>query len=66
MTGSGSADAEWLIAADEYLIRVYRYVMAHPDNPSFTDPTGQVIPAFITAAEDYLKQSRQWPLKDML
>jgi hypothetical protein len=65
VTGGKRADVEWLRAANEYLIRVYRLVRAHPDDPIFPDPTGQAIPAFITAAEKYLRQSRQWPLRDM-
>jgi hypothetical protein len=66
VTGGGRAEGEWLQAANEYLIRVYRLVRAHPDDPVFPDPTGQAIPAFVAAAEEYLKQSRQWPLRDML
>jgi hypothetical protein len=65
VTGSRRAELEWLRAANEYLIRVYRLVKAHPDDPVFPDPTGQAIPVFIAAAEQYLRQSRQWPLRDM-
>jgi hypothetical protein len=66
VTGSGRADSELLCGVNEYLIRVYRLVRAHPDDPVFPDPTGQAIPAFVAAVEEYLRQSRQWPLRDML
>ena len=66
VTDGGSGDGEWLRAANEYLIRVYRLVKAHPDDPIFPDPTGQAIPAFLASAEAYLKQTRQWPLRDMI
>lgn len=65
VTGGKCADGEWLRAANEYLIRVYRLVRAHPDDPIFPDPTGQAVPAFVAAAEEYLRKSRQWPLRDM-
>lgn len=66
VTGSGHAEWEWLRAVNEHLVRVYRLVQAHPDDPVFDDPTGQAIPAFLAAAEKYLRQSRQCPLRDML
>lgn len=66
VTGSGSGDGEWLRAANEYLIRVYRLVKAHPNDPVLPNATGDAIAAFLASAEAYLKQSRQWPLRDML
>ena len=66
LTGSKQAGAELLRAADEYLVRVYRLVKAHPDEPIFDDPTGLAVPAFLAAVEAYLKRSGQWPLRDML
>ncbi len=66
VTGGGCANSEWLRAANEHLIRMYRLVSAHPDDPVFPDPTGEAIPAFVAAVEEYLKQTRQWPLPDML
>lgn len=61
-----SADAEWLRAADEHVIRVYRLIAAHPDEPAFPDATDQAIADFVAAARTHLRRSRQWPLRDML
>jgi hypothetical protein len=66
VTGGASGDGEWLRAANEHLIRVYRLVKAYPDDPVFPDATGEVTTAFLASAEAYLKQTRQWPLRDML
>src|SRR5947209_8101794 len=54
LAGARGGAEELLRAADEYLVRAYRLVRAHPDVPVFDDPTGTAVPAFLEAAEAYL------------
>lgn len=52
---------ELLRAAEDHLVRLYRIIRDDPSSPLLD---AEHVPAFLSAAEAFLKEANRWPLPD--